>query len=421
MVEAETYIQYEVQKREDGSLWELGRGAMRITYKAHDTTLQRTVALKVINSAYLGSEMAQERFLREARAAAALRHENVASVFYLGRAHERYFYTMEFVDGETVDAYVKRKGPLDPRQVLNFARQVCSALAAADKQQLVHRDLKPSNLMLPYDEDGEQVIKVIDFGLARSLKAGGEDLGILTKAGEFVGTPQYASPEQVEEGEVDIRSDIYSLGVTLYFMLTGQPPFSGSTGRIAAQQLYEPLPTALLAKVPTCVVKLIQQMTEKDRNKRPQTPRDLERQITACLELIRAPSDNTADQACDRHNSTQIGRLSGELEPGTVFLDTYRLVKELDELPQGRRFLAEDIRHNHQVSLLVLSPHFPLDATRLAALEQAVDQLRKAPYPTLRAIHRLERTVDYSALVEEYVQGPTLRDLLRRRRLGAVM
>ena len=213
MVEAETYIQYEVQRREDGSLWELGRGAMGITYKAHDTTLRRTVALKVINSAYLGSEMAQERFLREARAAAALRHENVASVFYLGRAHERYFYTMEFVDGETVDAYVKRKGPLDPRQALNFARQVCSALAAADKQQLVHRDLKPSNLMLPYDEDGAQVIKVIDFGLARSLKAGGEDLGILTKAGEFVGTPQYASPEQVEEGEVDIRSDIYSLGV----------------------------------------------------------------------------------------------------------------------------------------------------------------------------------------------------------------
>ena len=269
MVEAETYIQYEVQRREDGSLWELGRGAMGITYKAHDTTLRRTVALKVINSAYLGSEMAQERFLREARAAAALRHENVASVFYLGRAHERYFYTMEFVDGETVDAYVKRKGPLDPRQALNFARQVCSALAAADKQQLVHRDLKPSNLMLPYDEDGEQVIKVIDFGLARSLKAGGEDLGILTKAGEFVGTPQYASPEQVEEGEVDIRSDIYSLGVTLYFMLTGQPPFSGSTGQIAAQQLYEPLPTALLAKAPTCVVKLIQQMTEKDRNQFP--------------------------------------------------------------------------------------------------------------------------------------------------------
>jgi serine/threonine protein kinase len=160
---------------------------------------------------------------------------------------------MATLDGETLDAYVKRKGPLDPIQALNIAHQVASALVAADKEQLVHRDLKPSNLMI-------------------------------TKPGEFVGTPQFASPEQVEDREVDIRSDIYSLGVTLYFMLTGEPPFWGSTGAIASQHLCRPLPTELLAKAPECVVKLIQRMTEKDRNERPQTPRDLEKQITASLE-----------------------------------------------------------------------------------------------------------------------------------------
>ena len=417
MAEVETYIQYEVLRREDGSLWELGRGAMGITYKARDTTLRRTVALKVLNSACLGSERARERFLREARAAAALRHENIASVYYLGETHERYFYTMEFIDGETVAAYVQRKGTLDPIQVLNIARQVASALVAADKEQLVHRDLKPSNLMIPFNQEGEQVIKVIDFGLARNLRADGEDPCMLTKPGEFVGTPQFASPEQVEDKEVDIRSDIYSLGVTLYFMLTGEPPFAGSTGQIASQHLCRPLPTELLAKAPECVVKLIQRMTKKDRNERPQTPRDLEKQITACLESLRALADNTVNKAGDRHNSTQTDYPRSDSERGAVFLDNYRVVKELDELPEGRRFLAEDIRQKHEVRLLVLSPHFLRDTTRLATLELAVDQVRKAPYPALRAIFRPERTDDYSAIVEEYVHGPTLRDVLRRRSL----
>src|SRR3979411_2274641 len=114
MPTAERYHQYQVLRREDGSLWELGRGAMGITFKAYDTNLRFPVALKVINSAYLESETARQRFLREARAAAALRHPNVASVFNLGTDHECYFYAMEFIDGETVDDYMKRTGPLDP-------------------------------------------------------------------------------------------------------------------------------------------------------------------------------------------------------------------------------------------------------------------------------------------------------------------
>jgi serine/threonine protein kinase len=413
VVEAVRYHQYELLRREDGSPWELGRGAMGITYKAQDITLHRAVALKVINSNYLGSERAQERFLREARAAAALRHENIASVYYLGRADERYFYTMEFVDGETIDAYVKRKGPMSPAQALTVARQVASALVAADKEQLVHRDLKPSNLMISGDEDGEQVIKVIDFGLARNLKAEGEDAAFLTKPGEFVGTPQFASPEQVEQGEVDIRSDIYSLGVTLYFMLTGRPPFSGSTGQIASQQLYAALPTELLANIPEGVVKLIRRMTEKDREARPPTPRDLEKQIMACIELLQAPGGNAVSGADDGHNSAKMSYPKGEAD--AVFLDTYRVVEQLDELPEGKRFVAEDIRQEHRVRLLVLSPRFLSDAVRFAALEAAVNEAREKPHPTLRTIYRLQRTVDYALLVEEYAQGPTLRDILRKR------
>jgi len=197
MPDAENYQHYQVLRREDGSLWELGRGAMGITYKAFDTNLRCTVALKVINNTYLDSEIARQRFLREARAAAALRHQNVASVFHLGSDHDSYFYAMEYIDGQTVDAYMAVKGKMEPIEALRICLQVTRALAAAARQQLVHRDLKPANLML-VDEDGEKIVKVIDFGLAKTAKREGEDSGTLTIAGGFVGTPHFASPEQLE-------------------------------------------------------------------------------------------------------------------------------------------------------------------------------------------------------------------------------
>src|SRR5260370_10281507 len=143
MAEAGRYQHYEVLQNEEGSLWELGRGAMGITYKAFDTNLRSLVALKVINNAYLGNDMARQRFLREARAAAALRHQNVASVYHLGTDNECYFYAMEFVDGETVDAYMKQNGPLSPIEALECTLQVSPAPAAPAKQPPVHLNLYP--------------------------------------------------------------------------------------------------------------------------------------------------------------------------------------------------------------------------------------------------------------------------------------
>src|ERR1700693_112533 len=287
MADAERYQHYEVLRNEDGTLWELGRGAMGITYKAFDTNLRSLVALKVINNAYLSSDVARQRFLREARAAAALRHQNVASVFHLGTDNECYFYAMEFVDGETVDGYMKRNGALSPVEALGITLQVSRALAAAAKQQLVHRDLKPANLML-VDEEGERVVKVIDFGLAKSIKREGEDSGTLTVGGGFVGTPHFASPEQLEERDIDSRSDIYSLGATLYYMISGRPPYSGSVAQIMSQHLYKPLPLDPLQGSPSCVVQLVRRMMEKDRANRPQTPAELRREIVHCLEAIQA-------------------------------------------------------------------------------------------------------------------------------------
>src|SRR5947207_2288164 len=274
MPERISFDHYQTLTREDGSPVELGRGAMGITYKAFDTNLRVNVALKVINSKLLESSVAQQRFLREARAAAQLRHPNVASVFHLGTSGNAFYYAMEFVDGETLESFIRREGPVSPVMALRITLQVTRALAAATKHHLVHRDIKPANLMLVKDDD-DFLVKVIELGLAKSIKhTDDEDLATLSMGG-FVGTAHFASPEQLEEREIDVRSDIYSLGVTLWFMLTGKPPFSGSVVQVMSQHISRSPPFEDLAGIPEPAVKLLRRMLEKNPAGRPQTAADL--------------------------------------------------------------------------------------------------------------------------------------------------
>ncbi len=247
---------YEIDRREDGSLYELGRGAMGVTYRATDTSLQRKVALKIIKIDIAErSADARERFMREARAAAALRHENIATIHQFGMRLEtgQYFYAMELIEGETLEERVRRAGPLDARNTIEIAQQVTSALAAAEKHGLVHRDLKPANLML-VSSDGETahvtnnaklLVKIIDFGLAKAVHTATDPKSLTHD--RFVGTPAFASPEQFEHSTLDVRSDIYSLGETLWFALTGKSPFAGRTfSEIHSAQKSDVLPTEQL-------------------------------------------------------------------------------------------------------------------------------------------------------------------------------
>src|SRR5256714_6880763 len=208
---ATLFDDFEIARREDGSLWELGRGAMGVTYRATEKTLHRSVALKVIE--VRGSEAVRERFLREARAAAALRHPNVAAVFRFGAVAgaDRCYCAMELVEGETLDALVRRDGPVKLETALEIAIQVTRALVAATERNLIHRDLKPGNIMLTPSENSPAKIevKVIDFGLAKAAGNVAEEME-LTR-GEFVGTPAFASPEQFAGGAIDARTDIYAL------------------------------------------------------------------------------------------------------------------------------------------------------------------------------------------------------------------
>lgn len=284
------YGDFEIDRREDGSLWELGRGAMGITYRAVDRVLHRPVALKVIQ---LGTEGAgagwhdavlRERFLSEARAAATLRHVNVAGVLQFGAAQEasRCFCAMELVEGETLEARVRRDGPLDAPAALEVARQVASALVAAAERGLIHRDLKPANLMLtPRAASAGPEVKVIDFGLARMTGAEGPD----PLSGSFVGTPAFASPEQLARQPVDARSDFYSLGVTLWYALTGQAPFSGRTlEELGREPARVRLPVEQLARrtVPPSVAALLRRLLAVDPDGRPRNAMELLGAVEVC-------------------------------------------------------------------------------------------------------------------------------------------
>jgi serine/threonine protein kinase/tetratricopeptide (TPR) repeat protein len=269
---------YEIDRREDGSLYELGHGGMGATYRAIDTTLQRKVALKIIRIGVTArSTEARERFLREARAAAALRHEHIATVFQFGISEEtgQFFYAMELIEGETLEERVRRTGPLGERTTIDIAQQVTSALAAAEKHSLIHRDLKPGNLMLvsPDEEEGDvPTVKIIDFGLAKVLNAPGDAMH-LTHDG-FVGTPAFASPEQFDSSTLDVRSDIYSLGVTLWFALTGKTPFGGQGFeeiRRAQQSDVLPLEQLKAARVPSRLRSLLKSMLAFEPAARPGT------------------------------------------------------------------------------------------------------------------------------------------------------
>ena len=271
---ARRFQHYEVVVGEDGRLVELGHGAMGVTYKAFDIDLRCPVTLKVISEKYLGDESARLRFLREARAAASVRHPNVASVFHLGRSGQDYFYAMEFVEGETLQNLIKRSGRLEVKLALEIAKQAAAGLAAVHKKKLVHRDIKPSNIMVSFEEEGAVTAKIIDLGLAKAVDESGAQTTI-SGSGAFAGTPEFASPEQVIGGEVDIRSDLYSLGVSLWQMLTGQVPFRGTAAGVMSQHQHAPLPLEKLESVPQPVVSLIEVLLDKDPKRRFQTPAEL--------------------------------------------------------------------------------------------------------------------------------------------------
>ncbi len=268
----------------------LGRGGMGHVFKAEHRSLKRVVALKVLAPHLLDSERARVLFLREVRAFAQLVHPNVVAAFDANEENGHYYLVLEYVDGPNLDQLVRKQGPLSVGLACDYIRQTANGLQAAHALGMVHRDIKPSNLLVQrrgLDEDAPGLIKISDFGLARLGGAGeleaspvGEAGGtILTKQNTVMGTPDFLSPEQTRDlHRADIRSDLYSLGCTFYFLLTGRPPFPGGSAveKLIRHSAERPdRIDGFRDDVPDLVAAIVERLMNKSPEDRYQSPREL--------------------------------------------------------------------------------------------------------------------------------------------------
>ncbi len=228
----------------------IGRGGMAEVHLAHDLLLDRDVALKILFPEHAIDPNFVERFRREAQAVAGLNHPNIVSVYDWGQTGNTYFMAMEYVEGRTLAELIRRHGKIEPRNAAGAAMSIAEALAYAHRNNVVHRDIKPANILV--GENG--TIKVVDFGIARALDAGHEEG--LTQDGAVMGTATYFSPEQAKGEGLDLRSDLYSLGIVLYEMLAGQPPFSGDSALATAYKQVNERPAPLKKHLPDISIEL---------------------------------------------------------------------------------------------------------------------------------------------------------------------
>jgi len=241
---------------------ELGRGGMGKVYKVFDKDIQEKIVLKLLKPEIAADKKTIERFRNELKFARKISHRNVCRMYDLSTEQGYHYITMEFVPGEDLKSFIKRVGQLPVGKAISIGKQVCEGLEEAHRQGVVHRDLKPRNVMI----DREGNVRIMDFGIARSLQAKG-----ITGSRMMIGTPEYMSPEQVEGKETDQRSDIYSLGIIMYEMVTGKVPFEGDTAlTIALKHKTEtpPDPRESNAQVPPDLSRLIHKCMAKNREQR---------------------------------------------------------------------------------------------------------------------------------------------------------
>ncbi len=285
---------------------ELGAGGMGRVYRAYDKKIEEEIALKLIRPEIAAEKRTVERFRNEIKTARKITHKNVCRTHDLGEEGKTLFITMEYVRGEDLRSLVRRTRALTIGTAVTLARQVAEGLGEAHRLGIVHRDLKPGNIMI--DKEGNA--KIMDFGIARSLTR-----GEATAEGAVIGTPQYMSPEQVDGKPADMRADIYSLGVILFEMVSGRPPFEGETSlAVAHKHKYDsvPDPRTLNPQIPPALSRIILHCLEKDRETRYQTTEQLLGDLAALEETLPASEFTPANRPSDRRKPSTSTKISVE-------------------------------------------------------------------------------------------------------------
>jgi eukaryotic-like serine/threonine-protein kinase len=264
----------------------VGRGAFGTVLRAFDEKLQRVVAIKVMALELAATSPARKRFMREAQASAAIRHEYVVSVFAVEEKPLPYL-VMEYIPGRTLQQRLNERGPLDVPTVLRLGRQIAEGLAAAHAQDLIHRDIKPGNILL--ETNVQDRVKISDFGLARAA-----DDASLTQSGTIAGTPMYMAPEQALGHKLDQRADLFSFGSVLYQMASGRPPFRASTALAVLKRVVDETPRPIreiIPETPQWLCDIITKLHAKNPDERYQSAREIADVLANCESQLKAQTE----------------------------------------------------------------------------------------------------------------------------------
>ncbi|MBV9122836.1 MAG: protein kinase [Planctomycetes bacterium] len=425
----------------------LGAGGMGVVFRAEDLLLQRQVALKVMLPALAAQPVNHQRFLREARAAAALDHDHIVHIYHVGEDRGVPYLAMQFLRGESLEDRLKREGKLPVADVLRIGRETAEGLAAAHDLGLIHRDIKPANIWL---ESGRGRVKILDFGLVREAAGKGK----ISQSGMILGTPGFMAPEQARGKVVDHRCDLFSLGCLLYRMCTGQLPFQGKDRLTTLLALVSSDPKPVREanpEVPAELAALIQKLMAKDPTQRPASAY----QVVQALEAIEKRSLPTPGPIAEEARPAPEGilglsedwepSLEGEPEePGVTqlppappeeqaavvtpvahltsdslemlagqTLGSYELGSVLGTGFYGAVFRTQDLKKGRIIALKVFSPEFPQNDTETQRFIAALKPVLPLRHPNLVRVFGAGKTRCYCWIAREFVEGESLASVIQ--------